>query len=43
MKLDLKKREQLKALRTNFRIRYPQLMTNVLRLLLEKGEEKLAC
>lgn len=42
-KVDLKKRESLRDLKTSFRLRYPILMTNILRLLLQKGEEKIAC
>lgn len=33
----------LQGLRSAFRIKYPSLITNITRLLLEKGEEALAC
>lgn len=40
---DLPTREHVVALKNIFRLRYPQFMTNILKILLEMDEEVLAC
>jgi hypothetical protein len=41
--LDLNSKEEMIQLKNNLRAKFPMLLTNILKIILFKGEDKLAC
>jgi hypothetical protein len=41
--LDLNSKDKIILLKNNLRVKFPMLLTNILKIILFKGEDKLAC